>query len=82
MTNMLTFEEVRHATIESMNLVNVNISVVSLFTNLSSLELGDNNLRVEFFASLPALRELRLPCNNIKYIEKIDSGFPELQVRN
>ena len=73
--------KVKEVTLESYNLNRTVIKDLLLFSNLACLDLGDNNLRLEYFAILPSLKELHLQCNGIQRIGKF-SGFPELHTLN
>jgi Leucine-rich repeat (LRR) protein len=50
------------------------------FTRLTFLDVSDNCLRLEHFCELPALRDLRLPCNGISEVPSLQGlGFGKLR---
>ncbi len=49
------------------------------FTGLLMLDVSENKLRLQCFELLPRLKELRIACNSIRYIDAI-KGYPRLQV--
>jgi Leucine-rich repeat (LRR) protein len=71
----------KEAILESYNLKGVNMIDLSLFSSLTFLNVGDNNLRLEDFCSAPSLKELHLQCNGIQKIGEL-SGFRELIILN
>jgi len=52
------------------------------FTNLSTLDLSDNNLNLEHLDCLPNVVDLNLMCNKIVGIPQLTSGFQRLEVLN
>jgi len=52
---------------------------LAYFTGLLFLDLSDNFLDIECFATLPRLKELRLAYNRISNISDLSFGFPRLQ---
>ena len=45
------------------------------FTNLSTLDLSDNNLNLEHLDCLPNVVDLNLMCNKIVGVPQLTSGF-------
>lgn len=62
------------------SLSRVDADDLALFRALQYLDVGDNNLRLQWLAALPSLNELHLHCNGIAHIVLDDASYPSLRI--
>ncbi len=72
-------EDGRVAHLSDRMLTNVIEDDMSFFTGLLMLDVSENRLKLNYFETMPRLKELRIACNMIRNIEGI-AGFYRLQI--
>lgn len=75
-------EDATQAVLEGSGIVRVIEDDLGFFSRLSHLDVGDNRLKLEQLAALPALQELHIDCNGITALALPAGAFPRLEVLN
>ena len=75
-------EQAQKAVLEGCGISAVVADDLPFFAQLTHLDLGDNHVRIEALAYLPALFELHLDCNGLTTVDVPPGGFPALEVLN
>jgi hypothetical protein len=75
-------DEVAQVVLSGLNITNVVAEDLLFFSNLSRLDLSDNEAPLEPFACLPQLVELDFQCNALQHASIPPNGFLSLEVLN
>jgi hypothetical protein len=74
-------EQAMRADLQDMDIEGVTEEDLAFFSNLCSVDLGENCVPLELLRTLPALQELRLHCNSVRDIGDLGvNGFAKLEV--
>ena len=74
-------EQAMRADLQDMDIEGVTEEDLAFFSNLCSVDLGENCVPLELLRTLPALQELRLHCNSVRDIGDLGvNGFVKLEV--